>query len=124
MEITTLPISSSATNAPLDKAHSGLKKATQQFESYFLDSMLKEMRKTVPKDTLLKDDGHEKEIFTEMMDQHVADSISQQRDFGLSSMMYQQLSKSLPTPIGTPEKNSNNTGDPVFLPNVEVDIRR
>ena len=32
----------------MDKRHQDLKKATQQFEGYFLHELLKEMRKTVP----------------------------------------------------------------------------
>ena len=82
---------------PLDKAHADLKKACQQFEAYFLDSLFKEMRKTVPKDKLLGDDAHQQEIFQEMMDQNVADSVSKQGGFGLADMMYRQLSPALPS---------------------------
>jgi flagellar protein FlgJ len=78
-----------------DKKHADLKKATQQFEAYFLDELLKEMRKTVPKDTLLKDQSNQQEIFRDMMDQDMADNMSKRGDFGLGKMMYDQLSASL-----------------------------
>lgn len=78
-----------------DKTHADLKKATQSFESYFLHQMLQEMRKTVPKDTLLGDDAHQEEIFQDMMDQTMADSMSQRGDLGLGKMLYDQLAPSV-----------------------------
>ena len=73
----------------LDKAHTDLKKATQQFEGYFLHQLLTEMRKTVPDDNLLADDGNSKQIFQDMMDQ-----------------MYDQLAPSLgPTLLGKTADN-------------------
>ena len=90
MEITSTP-----TVPVLDKPHAELKKATQQFEGYFLNLMLKEMRKTIQKDTLLKDDAHGKENFQDMMDQSLSDSMSQRGDFGLASTLYNQLSPTL-----------------------------
>lgn len=79
----------------LDKPHAALKKATEQFESYFLHQMLQEMRKTVPQDPLLKDDGDQQKIFQDMLDQKLSDSISQRGDFGLGKMLYDQLKGSL-----------------------------
>lgn len=83
--------------APLDKAHAELKKATQGFESFFLHQLLQEMRKTIPKDSLLGDDAHQQEIFQDMMDQTLADTTAQRGDFGIGRVLYDQLSKSLPT---------------------------
>ena len=79
----------------LDKAHQDLKKATQQFEGYFLHQLLKEMRKTVPDDTLLPDDGNGKQIFQDMMDQTLSDNMSSRGDLGMAKMMYDQLAPSL-----------------------------
>lgn len=79
----------------LDKAHLDLKKATQQFESYFLNELLKEMRKTVPQDKLLGDDGNGKQIFQDMMDQKLSDNMSSRGDLGMAKMMYDQLAPSL-----------------------------
>jgi flagellar protein FlgJ len=79
----------------LDKKHQDLKKATQQFEGYFLHELLKEMRKTVPEDKLLGDQGHGQEIFRDMMDQTLSDSMSSRGDFGMAKMMYDQLAPGL-----------------------------
>ena len=78
-----------------DKKHTDLKKATQQFEGYFLHELLKEMRKTVPEDKLLGDDGHGQEIFRDMMDQTMSESMSKRGDFGIAKMMYDQLAPAL-----------------------------
>ena len=79
----------------LDKKHLDLKKATQQFEGYFVNELLKEMRKTVPKDTLVKDDGDGQEIFQGMMDQTLSEAMSSRGDIGMAKMMYDQLAPSL-----------------------------
>lgn len=79
----------------LDKEHRDLKKATQQFEGYFLHELLKEMRKTVPDDKLLGDQGHGQEIFRDMMDQTLSDSMSSRGDVGIAKMMYDQLAPGL-----------------------------
>ena len=79
----------------LDKKHLDLKKATQQFEAYFVNELLKEMRKTVPKDTLVQDDGNGQQIFRDMMDQTLSDSMSGRGDLGMAKMMYDQLAPSL-----------------------------
>jgi len=79
----------------LDKKYLGLKKATQQFEGYFLHELLKEMRKTVPEDKLLGDESHGQEIFRDMMDQTLSDSMSSRGDLGMAKMMYDQLAPAL-----------------------------
>lgn len=79
----------------LDKPHQDLKKATQQFEGYFLHELLKEMRKTIPDDKLLGDDGHGQEIFRDMMDQTLSESMSTRGDLGMAKMMYDQLAPGL-----------------------------
>ena len=85
----------------LDKAHLDLKKATQQFEGYFLHQLLTEMRKTVPQDSLLKDDGDGKQIFQDMMDQTISEKMSSRGDLGMAKMMYDQLAPSLgPASVG------------------------
>ena len=82
-------------SAPLDPAHADLKKATQQFEGYFLHQLLTEMRKTVPKDALLADDGNGQQIFQDMMDQTLSDTMSRRGDFGMAKVMYDQLTPTL-----------------------------
>ncbi len=83
------------TPAALDKPHAALQKATQGFESYFLHQMLQEMRKSIPKDEELPDDDNQQQIFQDMLDQTLSDSVSRRGDFGLGRMLYDQLKGSL-----------------------------
>lgn len=54
--------------------------------------VLQEMRKTIPKDTLLGDDGHTQEIFTGMLDDQVAQQMAKQGGPNdLAAEMYRQL---------------------------------
>ena len=95
MQITSQVTSMTATPPALDKAQTDLKQACQKFEGYFLDLMFQEMRKTVPKDGLLEDQANQQQIFTGMMDQTVADAMSQQGSLGIAQMLYNQLSPAL-----------------------------
>lgn len=83
-------------SSPLDAPHAQLKKAAEQFESYFLHQMLAEMRKTVPKDTVLPDSDNRQSIFTDMLDQSMADTLSRRGDLGIARQMYDQLKGTLP----------------------------
>jgi flagellar protein FlgJ len=90
MQITQTP---PAAPVALDKAHQDLKKACQQFDSYFTDLMLKEMRKTVPQGGMLDEQSNQRDIFQSMMDQSLADQMSQHGELG--QMMYKELAPSL-----------------------------
>lgn len=70
----------------------GLKKVSQEFESFFLFYMLKEMRKTVNEVPLFHG-GRAEEIFQGMMDEHIALSMAQAGGIGLAPIIYQQLSR-------------------------------
>ncbi len=71
--------------------------------------MLQEMRKTIPKDQLLGDDGHAEEIFTGMMDDQIAQDMAKHGGPNdLAAQLYKQLSgisapqaaSSTPTSLG------------------------
>jgi len=91
---------------PTDKKHLDLQKATQQFEGYFLNELLKEMRKTVPDDKLLGDKGNGQQIFRDMMDQTLSEKMASRGDLGMARMMYNQLAPGLgtETPAQTDKK--------------------
>lgn len=72
----------------------GLKVAARQFETYFLQMMLKSMRDTVPKDTIF--DSQETKDFTTMMDQQVAQNISQNKGIGMADALIAQIERSMP----------------------------
>jgi len=67
-----------------------LKKATQDFEAYFVGEMLKGMRKTVPEGGLIKK-GHGEKIYEEMLDVEMASHISKGKGLGLAEIMFAQL---------------------------------
>jgi peptidoglycan hydrolase FlgJ len=66
-----------------------LDRACRDFESLFVHYMLKEMRKTVPKDGLLNG-GQGEQIYSEMLDSEMASQISRQGGIGLASVIYSQ----------------------------------
>lgn len=78
-----------------------MKKACQMFESHFLFLMWKEMRKTVHKTGLISG-GHAEQIFTDMMDQAVADASAKGRSMGLADMLERQLTRERTTRLPSP----------------------
>ena len=67
-----------------------LKKACQGFESMFMQMMWKEMRGTVPENSLFGESQGEK-IFRDMLDTEMVDRMTQAGGLGLADLMYQQL---------------------------------
>jgi flagellar protein FlgJ len=72
-----------------------LKKATEDFEAIFIQSMFKSMRKTIPESGFIeKSAGHD--IYRDMMDAEIAKEISRRQSMGLAAQMYRQMEKFLP----------------------------
>ncbi|MDI6600994.1 MAG: rod-binding protein [Thermoanaerobacteraceae bacterium] len=67
-----------------------LKKACQDFESILVSMVLKNMRATVPKDSLYGN-SIGIDIFTSMLDDEYAKEISQSGGFGLADMLYKSF---------------------------------
>jgi flagellar protein FlgJ len=67
-----------------------LKDSCHELESVFISQLIKCMRDTVPKDSLLGDDFGQG-VFQSMLDDEYAKSISQTDTIGLSKMLYDQL---------------------------------
>ena len=68
--------------------------ACQEYESFFIYMLMKEMRKTVPENTLLNG-GRAEEIFRDMMDEEMGKKIAKTpgAGIGIADMMYRQLSR-------------------------------
>ena len=66
-----------------------LKKATQGIESLFVKDLLKIMHKSAEATKLAKGPGTE--IYQDMMDQALADSVSKNGSFGLAKSLYNQF---------------------------------
>lgn len=70
-----------------------LKKACRDFESMLIHQMLKEMRKSVPETDFFGSDKSE-QIFTEMIDQEMANSIADTGSMQIAKILYSQFSES------------------------------
>lgn len=67
-----------------------LRSATKEFEAVFIQEMLKAMRETVPEGGLL-DAGRSEEMFTALLDQHVADTAAERAEGSLADALYRQF---------------------------------
>ncbi len=70
-----------------DKA---LKKACKDFESFFINYMLKEMRKTVPKYDIIPE-TNAKKIFDSMFYEKISDRLADKGGIGIANMIYENV---------------------------------
>lgn len=68
-----------------------LKLAAQQFETVFLNMMLKSMREATPQESVF--DSEQTKMFTGMLDQQLAQSMASSHSVGLAEIMVKQLSR-------------------------------
>lgn len=69
-----------------------LMKAAKDFESYFLQTLMKEMRNTLSKDTLIPKNNAEM-TFQSMLDEENAKNSVKGEGMGLARMIYNQMKK-------------------------------
>lgn len=74
-----------------DKQDAKLKAACADLEAVFLNLLLTQMRRTVPKDKLMGG-GHQEEIMQSMLDGETTKNMAKAGGIGLADMMYRQLS--------------------------------
>jgi peptidoglycan hydrolase FlgJ len=67
-----------------------IRKVAVEFQSLFVEMMLKSMRETVNKDTLTGG-GHGDEVYGSMLDREYATAISRRGNIGLAEMIEQQM---------------------------------
>jgi flagellar protein FlgJ len=70
-----------------------LREACESFEAYFLQIMLREMRKTSfdPNGVLPKSNAEQ--IFTDMLDEEIAKSAAKGKGIGLADQLYMQMTR-------------------------------
>lgn len=68
-------------------------KACKEFETYFLQTMFKEMRKTVNKDESFIKVSQAEKMFQEELDNEYAKSMGEAGGVGLADMMYKQMKR-------------------------------
>ncbi len=71
-----------------------LKKAARAFEAYFIKSLLKEMRKTQPKEGLFGG-GAGKEIYQSLFDEKISQKMTESGGMGLSRLIIKKLTTGL-----------------------------
>ena len=71
-----------------------LMEVCKQFESVFLNMMLKQMRATVAEGGLTEK-SHGREIFESMQDEKLADEISKGNGVGLAQFLYKQMQRQI-----------------------------
>lgn len=83
----------------------GLKAAAQQFETLFLQQVLKSMRDTVPQDGLLNSD--QSRFYTSLLDQQMAQNMATNgKGVGFAKLIEQQLGRSM----GAAQGEASSTG--------------
>lgn len=83
-----------------------LQDACKQFEAYFMQQMLKEMRSTIQRSDFIAENRGE-EIFTEMLDEEYSKEASKGGGIGLAKMLYEQLSKTESIPVQQVEEKKS-----------------
>jgi flagellar protein FlgJ len=94
----------------------GLKAAAQQFETLFLQMVMKSMRDSVPQDGLLN--SEQSRFYTGMLDQQMAQNLSTSgKGIGFARLIEQQLGKNMPGADGlaSPAEAANAAGNPLPL---------
>lgn len=101
-------------NADPARKEKKLREACEGFESIFIQKMWEEMRKTLPKSTLLH--GKEEEFWQGMYNQELAKKMTAAGGIGLADMMYAQLSRSLVSASRSTATDAAGSGTPAFMP--------
>jgi len=88
----------SATAAPAatDSRDAKLKQAAQNLEGMFVQQLFKAMRETVPEQEGIVSGGAGEDIFTGLLDQHLAAETPKHWEGGLSDAIYRQMRRGLP----------------------------
>jgi flagellar protein FlgJ len=77
------------TAAVTDERDAALRRACARLEGVFMQEMLKALRATVPEG--MSGGGAAEDMFTGMLDQHVADNAAARLERGLGAALYRQL---------------------------------
>jgi peptidoglycan hydrolase FlgJ len=90
--------------AKQDGGKKSIHAAASQFESFFLQMMLRSMRQTLPQDGPF--DSRESKMFGDMYDQQIAQNIAQGPGIGLADMLTKQMQLSSQTSVVQPRPYS------------------
>lgn len=97
-----------------------LRKVAQQFETVFLNMMMKTMREATPQDGMF--DSEQTKLFTGMLDQQLAQEMSK-RGVGLAEVMVRQLSGQQPAVGLPPSVQATSAYQPMTQPDFIARMR-
>lgn len=96
-----------------------LREVAKQFESLYIQMMLKSMRDASPGDPLF--DSHSSEVYRDMFDKQISLQMSQDRGIGLADMLVRQLQAATGKAQANPNNNISHVETvPVIKPTQEV----
>lgn len=95
--------------APVTAEQKKLRKAAGDLEGLFVAQLFKAMRDTVPQGEGTVSGGSGEEIFTGLMDEHVAADTPKHWSGGISEALYRQLARGLPGAAGGSGVPSSST---------------
>ena len=76
-----------------------LKSVCTQFESLFIEMLMRQMRDSVPKSGFL-DGGNAEQLFKGMQDEQLAQEISRRGAFKVGDILFQQMKSNISVPKG------------------------
>jgi len=105
----TSPIANRPVAGPMSGAQPGtaksddekLRDSAKQLEGLFVQQLFKVMRETVPQQEGIVSGGAGEEMFTSLMDQHLAAETPTQWEGGMAEALYRQLRGRLPAASST-----------------------
>jgi flagellar protein FlgJ len=99
-----LAAAGASTPAPRDAK---LQQAVSQLEGVFVQQLYKAMRESVPQEEGIVSGGAGEEMFTALMDEHLAAETPRHWERGLSEALYRQLSRHLDS--ATPSRDPDSS---------------
>jgi peptidoglycan hydrolase FlgJ len=88
----SLPVgSASPAKPPLNVKDQALHKTAQDLEGLFVQQLFKAMRETVPEGEGIVSGGAGEDIFTGLLDEHLAAETPRQWESGVAAALYRQL---------------------------------
>ncbi len=91
---TERPLAEMSSSELASKKSLNIKEVCKDFESLFLNYLLKEMRATIPKSSLFGGSSAEK-IYTSLFDEELSKNLAQNGGIGLAKTIENHLSKNL-----------------------------
>ncbi len=82
-------------NAKASENNEEIKEACTKFETYFLQLMMKEMRKTIDTDNSFIKESNAEKIYKEYLDNELMEQASNMGGVGLADSMYESLTRNI-----------------------------